>query len=144
MHIPGGYEKSKQSLIDDYFDDEEDEYDDVFEAFILENQEHTIKSSLSQNFKSFFTDQINKEICEINYDKYNITEDIKSCIINHNLNQIIKILQKYELEINYKLKFGWSILMYAVNIGAINITQYLLENAADVGHSEGIRVHNKL
>lgn len=117
--IPGGYEKSKENLIDDYYDDDDDFNDEVFEI---------------TNSKTLF--ELNN-----NYDeKYYILEDLKSSILNQNLDKMINLMKSHTLDINCLLKSNWTPLMYAVNVGALQIVQHLLLNFADVNYSQGIYI----
>jgi hypothetical protein len=133
--IPAGLETNR---IYNYYDDSED---DDFDEFDFGTQISKVNNEqLLENDSNRSND--NKNSVELNNNYYYdenlyVLDDLKNAILNKNINLVVGLLDKHNLDINVELSTKWIPIMYAVQSGSFELTKLLVDRGADLSFTDG-------
>lgn len=151
--IPAGFEKKDKFEFDDYDNDDFDDDDEFVFDFnqnkkLNNSNQYAGSSSKENNLVAEFNKPKNGKLTfEVNNNYFfdeseYILDDLKNAIVNKNLNLVKNLLEKHSLDVNCTLKSNWIPIMYAVSCGSFELTEYLVNNGADINFSDGIKCSN--
>jgi ankyrin repeat protein len=148
--IPAGYERKSvegyggkaEKFLDSEDEDDEFEFDfcDSYAQlqFDKQNKNDTAAAAKQQTP----SDVVNTEDITNNNDYYddqtdNILDELKSTIIQRNLEAMKYLFETHQLDVNVCFKNDWIPLMYAASVGSWELCEYLIQIGADVFYSDG-------